>query len=144
MYEAEALVFGAPNYYGIINAVGHAFLERTFSLRRRERFPLAGKINAIVVPGSEEPGPVEKYILKMFRSNYMSQPVGVMRLFGLSQCYICGYGENCAAGAVVSRHGFIDQIRDYQLPMVSQNTYRRAEVIAHRLGEVVRNKKNYD
>jgi multimeric flavodoxin WrbA len=43
MYEAEALVFGAPNYYGIINAVGHAFLERTFSLRHRERLPLAGR-----------------------------------------------------------------------------------------------------
>jgi len=80
----------------------------------------------------------------MFRSNYMSQPVGVMRVPGLSQCYMCGYGENCADGAVVSRHGVIDQIRDYPLPVVSQDAYCRAEVIAHRLGEVVRNKKNYD
>jgi hypothetical protein len=73
----------------------------------------------------------------MFRSNYMSQPVGILRVSGLSQCYTCGYGENCAAGAVVSRHGFIDRIRDYHLPVVSQDAYRRAEVIAHRLGEVL-------
>mgnify|MGYP006296703729 CR=1 FL=1 len=147
MFKADAIVFGAPNYYGTINSLGHAFLERTFSLRHRERFPLAGKINAIVASGSEEPGPVEDYILQMFRSNYMSQPVGILRVSGLSQCYMCGYGENCAAGAVVSRHGFIDEIRDYHLPVVSPDTYRRAEVIAHRLGGVMRNKRrnlNFD
>lgn len=37
MYEADAVVFGAPNYYGSINSLGHAFLERTFSLRHTER-----------------------------------------------------------------------------------------------------------
>ncbi|MBN2336559.1 flavodoxin family protein, partial [Candidatus Bathyarchaeota archaeon] len=39
MMEADAVVFGAPDYYGYINGLGHAFLERTFSLRHRERFP---------------------------------------------------------------------------------------------------------
>ena len=42
MFEADAVVFGAPNYYGTINAHGHAFLERTFSLRHREAFPPCG------------------------------------------------------------------------------------------------------
>jgi multimeric flavodoxin WrbA len=27
VFEADALVFGAPIYYSTINAVGHAFLE---------------------------------------------------------------------------------------------------------------------
>lgn len=141
MLKADAIVFGAPNYYGSINALGHAFLERTFSLRHRERFPLSGKINAIVATGSEEPGPVEEYIRKIFRSNYMAEPIGVLRVSGVSQCYMCGYGEDCAAGAVVASHGFIDQIRDYHLPIVPQDAYRRAEIIGHRLGEILKNKR---
>jgi multimeric flavodoxin WrbA len=140
MYDADAVVFGAPNYYGSINSLGHAFLERTFSLRHRERFPLSGKLNAIVAVGSD-PSPVEAYVRKIFRSNYMAEPVGVVTARGLSQCYVCGYGEGCAAGSVVSTHGFLDEIKDYHLPSVEPEAYRRADVVAHRLGEVVRAKK---
>ena len=38
-----------------------------------------------------EPGSVEEYVLKMFRSNYMTEPVGIFRSTDLSQCYRCGY-----------------------------------------------------
>jgi multimeric flavodoxin WrbA len=138
MFEAEAVVFGAPNYYGVINALGHAFLERTFSLRHRERFKLAGKLNAIVTTGSDEDSSVEEFIRKVFRSNYMAEPVGALKVAGISQCYQCGYGEGCAAGSVVSRHGFLDEIHEGILPLVSSEAFRRADVIAHRLGEVVR------
>jgi multimeric flavodoxin WrbA len=136
MIEADAVVFGAPNYSGSINALGHAFLERTFSLKHKARV-LAGKINAIVSVGSGEPGPVEEFILRSFRSNYMAEPVGVLRVEGISQCYICGYGENCAAGGVVARHGFLDKIMDYHFPTVSPHAYHRAEIIARRLGDIV-------
>jgi multimeric flavodoxin WrbA len=138
MFEAEAIVFGAPNYYGTINALGHAFLERTFSLRHRERFRLAGKLNVIVTTGSEEDSQVEDVVRKVFRSNYMAEPVGALKAAGISQCYQCGYGEGCAAGSVVSRHGFLDEIRESILPRVNPETYRKADAIAHRLGEVVR------
>ena len=141
MYEADAVVFGAPNYYGSINSLGHAFLERTFSLRHRERFPLAGKLNAIVAVGSD-PSPVEAYVRKLFRSNHMAEPVGVVTARGLSQCYMCGYGENCAAGSVVNTHGFLDEIKDYHLPSVEPEAYRKADVVAHRLGEIVRAKNS--
>jgi multimeric flavodoxin WrbA len=30
--QADALVFGGANYYGTLNAIGHAFWERTFAL----------------------------------------------------------------------------------------------------------------
>ena len=65
MFKAEAVVFGAPDYYGVINALGHAFLERTFSLRHRETFPLSGKLNVIVTSGSPDINPVEEYIRKI-------------------------------------------------------------------------------
>ena len=68
----------------------------------------------------------------------MAEPVGILRVPGISQCYICGYGESCAAGGVVRTHGFLDKIRDYHLPRIPLDTYRQAEIIAHRLGEVVK------
>jgi len=44
MLVAEAIVFGAPNYYRTINALGHACLERTFCFRHREVFLRAGRV----------------------------------------------------------------------------------------------------
>jgi multimeric flavodoxin WrbA len=141
MFIADAIVFGAPNYYGSINALGHAFLERTFSLRHREVFPLSGKLNAIVASGSPESGPVEEFIRKIFRSNHMAEPTGVVNVPGISQCYQCGYGEQCSAGSVVNRHGFLDEIKEYHLPDLPPETYRRADIVSHKLGNMVRAKK---
>ena len=141
MYEAEAVVFGAPNYYGMINALGHAFLERTFSLRHRETFPLSGKLNAIITSGSPDTNPVEDFIRKIFKSNHMAEPAGVVNVPGISQCYHCGYGEQCAAGSVVARHGFLDEIKEYHLPDLPPETYRRADIVAHKLGNMIRVKR---
>ncbi len=141
MFDAEAVVFGAPNYYGLINAHGHAFLERTFSLRHRETFPLAGKLNAIVASGRVDDNPAEKYIRMIFNSNYMASPVGVVHVNGIPQCYTCGYGEKCAAGSVVSRHGFLDEIQSWMIPQIDASVYEKADIVAHRLGSVVRNNR---
>ena len=116
MFKADAVVFGAPDYFGVINGLGHSFLERTFSLRHREKFKLAGKLNVIVTTGSEDDSVVEDFVRKMFRSNYMAEPVGALKIAGVSQCYQCGFGEGCAAGSVVSRHGFLDEVRESILP----------------------------
>ena len=141
MFEADAIVFGAPNYYGTINAHGHAFLERTFSLRHKEAFPLAGKLNAIIASGRVEDNPAEKFIRQIFRSNYMAEPVGVVHVSGIAQCYTCGFGEKCAAGAVVSRHGFLDEIQPWMIPQIQPDVYKKADILAQRLGSVVRNNK---
>jgi hypothetical protein len=66
MLDSEAVVFGAPVYYGTINALGHAFLERLFSL--------VGKPSVIVTVGTEEPNAAEDYVRRIFRSNYMAEP----------------------------------------------------------------------
>jgi multimeric flavodoxin WrbA len=139
MLDADAVVFGAPLYYGTINALGHAFLERTFSLRHKARFPLTGKPNAILTVGTEEPNSAEDYIKAIFRSNYMASPIGILRARGIAQCYTCGYGEGCPAGAVVSRHGFLDEIKGYHIPRIPQETYQKATALARRLGLVVKN-----
>lgn len=116
MLEADAIVFGAPSYYGTINALGHACLERTYSFRHRERFLLAGKLGVAVDVGREaSERPVHRYIQSMFRSNMMAV-VGSARADGASQCYTCGYGEDCAVGNVVADHGYLERIEAHHLP----------------------------
>jgi multimeric flavodoxin WrbA len=141
MIEAEAVVFGAPVYYGAINSLGHAFLERTFSLRHRESFKLTGKPNVIVTAGTEQSNPAEDYIRTIFRTNYMTSPVGTLRVRGVSQCLTCGYGQSCAAGGVVGRFGYLDEIKDEHFSRIPEETYRRANIIAKRLGSIVRSNR---
>jgi len=58
-YQAEAIVFGAPNYWDHVNAKGHAFWERVcFSGRHNSLFPLEGKMGVIATvasTGNSEP-----------------------------------------------------------------------------------------
>jgi len=116
MLAAEAIVFGAPNYYGSINALAHACLERTFCFRHREVFSLAGKLGvAVAVDGPAENSPVLEFIRRMMTSNLMPV-VGTVYVAGYSQCYTCGFGEDCAAGGVVRRHGFLERIEEMHLP----------------------------
>jgi multimeric flavodoxin WrbA len=134
MLEAEALVFGAPTYYGMINALGHACLERTFCFRHREVFSLAGKLGvAIGVGGSGDSSPVIEHVRRMMTSNLMAV-AGTLQVDGFSQCYTCGYGQDCAVGGVVGRHGFLDSIETEHLPprLAQQET---AVIGAHKLGK---------
>jgi multimeric flavodoxin WrbA len=44
MLKAEAIIFGAPDYYDTLNALAHACLERTYCFRHLEKYKLAGKL----------------------------------------------------------------------------------------------------
>ncbi len=99
-----------------VNALGHACLERTYSFRHRERFLLAGKLGVAVDVGREtDERLVRRHIESMFRSNMMAV-VGSTRADGASQCYTCGYGEDCAVGNVVANHGYLERIEPHHLP----------------------------
>ncbi|AFM42821.1 multimeric flavodoxin WrbA [Desulfosporosinus acidiphilus SJ4] len=117
MLKAEAIVFGAPNYYGTINALGHACLERTFCFRHRDVFSLKDKLGLVVsAEYSRETGnSVQTFIAKMMQSNKL-EIVGSVVAHGYSQCYTCGYGENCSVGNVVKDHGFLDEIKSEHCP----------------------------
>ena len=117
MLAADAVVFGAPTYYGMINALGHACLERTFCFRHREVFSLAGKLGVAVGVGrgAEDSSPTIEYICRMMTSNLMAV-VGTVQAEGYSQCYTCGYGHECAVGGVVRTHGFLERIDTSRCP----------------------------
>jgi len=145
MLKADAIVFGAPNYYNNLNALAHACLERTFCFRHRETFKLAGKLGiAIGVDDSKEDPLITELLTKYMKSNHMAI-VDEIQLKGYSQCYTCGYGENCAAGNVVNDHGFIDEIQKWHLPQDFSEQNRRIYEL-HKagkiLGSILRNQKN--
>ncbi|WP_366924224.1 flavodoxin family protein [Metallumcola ferriviriculae] len=117
MLKADAIVFGAPNYYGTINALGHACLERTFCFRHREAFNLAGKLGIAVSTsyGREKEDPVH-LIIKNFMIANMMPVIDTVSAQGYSQCYTCGYGHDCGVGSVVKKHGFIEKIEEKHYP----------------------------
>lgn len=141
MLAADAIVFGAPNYYGTMNALGHACLERTFCFRHRETFALAGKLGvAVAVDGHRDGSPVLELIRTIMASNLMPI-VGTVHAQGESQCYDCGFGEDCAVGSVVAKHGFLDCIKDDHrpLPFAQQEAaVHQANKVGKTLGSILR------
>ncbi len=102
-YQAEAIVFGAPNYWGHMNAKGHAFWERVcFSGRHNSVFPLEGKLGIIAaVAGTGDGKPVIKDIETYFDDARM-HIVDEISVQGEYACFTCGHGNYCPVG------GFID------------------------------------
>lgn len=154
LLTADAIVFGAPSYYGAINALGHACLERTFCFRHREVFSLAGKLGvAVGVDGAARSTPSEleaqrnspaiKMIRMFMESNHMAV-VDWVYGSGYSQCYSCGFGEGCAVGSVVRRHGYLQKISPEICPprLTGQADARqRAELVGKTLGSILRAKR---
>lgn len=100
--EADALVIGSPNYFGGINALTHAFLERFYQFRHREAMTVAGKIAVAVGVGGGLAEPAAKDMERFFEANEI-ELLGSVTAQGVAGCFTCGYGENCMVGAI---HGF--------------------------------------
>lgn len=117
MLMADAIVFGAPNYGGCINALGHACLERTFCFSHRGAFSLSGKLGIAVSTSYSGQGNdlVNMIIKKAMVFNKMSV-IGSVSAHGYAQCYTCGFGHNCNVGHVVKKHGPLDKIEKKHLP----------------------------
>jgi multimeric flavodoxin WrbA len=143
MLAAEAIVFGAPTYYGTINSLAHACLERTFCFRHCEVFGLAGKLGVAVGVGGrgpDEPSPAIETIRRMMNAKLMAV-VGEVRVDGYAQCYTCGFGHDRAVGGVVGRHGFLECIEEEHLPprlAQQEDASFRAYKVGKTLGSILR------
>ncbi len=142
MKQADAIVFGAPNYFGRINALGHACWERTFCFRHREIFDLAGKLGVSVSVEFEGANSILPEIEHYMKWNYIV-PVASVSACGHGQCYTCGYGHDCAVGKVVRDHGFLNEISPAQFPphfneqtLPKMEAYRAGKI----LGSILRNR----
>lgn len=146
MLEADAIVFGAPDYYGTINALGHACLERTFSFRHRERFLLAGKLGVSIQVDGRSGSTVRSFIEMLMGSNKMAV-VGSLGAAGFSQCYTCSYGGQCAIGNVVAKHGFLDKIEESHLPprfCAQEEARQKARMTGRILGSMLRARRGQE
>lgn len=141
MLAADAIIFGAPNYYGTLNALTHACLEGTFCFRHREAFSLTGKLGvAVAVDSRRDDSPVLAFIRRMMGSNLMPV-VGTVQADGTSQCHDCGFGEDCAVGSVVAKDGLLDCIIDEHRPprfAEQEEAVQQATKVGKTLGSILR------
>lgn len=141
--EADALVFGGANYYGMLNAIGHAFWERTFALRHREVFPFAGKLAiAAGLNRDKEKQQATAFIEQMMHSNKMAV-IATFTDSGHQQCYDCGYGHDCVVGNVYSQMGLTtgEEAQKKRPQEYSQEAKKEARAIGKLLGSILKARK---
>jgi multimeric flavodoxin WrbA len=118
MAAADAIIFGAPNYYGMINALGHACWERTFCFRHRNTFTLKDKIavsvSTVRSPAASDP---VKHAIQYFMNSNKMNIVAHVTVEGHDQCYTCGFGHDCEAGNVFRKFGILPCISPEQMPL---------------------------
>ncbi len=116
---AEAYVIGAPNYYSMMNAATHAFLERWFQFRHQEGDLLWGKLAvAVGVGGTVGHFPADE-IEKFLTYNFI-ETVAKVSGQGAASCFSCGYGESCKVGIPYFLHGEGVKITPDIIPDVSK------------------------
>jgi len=127
MLESDAVVVGAPNYYGGANALTRALLERTYSFRHRDAMKLAGKPYVTVGTGN-----APEDMKRFFNASAMNH-VGSVAAQGVQGCFTCGFGETCKVGAVHAMFGEGYKITEESMPTLE----KQPEVImkAHDLGK---------
>ncbi len=119
LVEADAYVIGAPNYFGMLNAMTHSFLERWYQFRHREGKMLSGKLGVAVGVGGGMPEEPAKNIQTFFQYNQI-ECVGTVCAQGPASCFVCGYGEDCAVGAVHMFYGAGTKITDDMIPSLAK------------------------
>ena len=141
--QADALVFGGPNYYGMLNAIGHAFWERTFALRHREVFPFAGKLGiAVGLNRDKDKQEATAFIEKMMLSNKMAV-IATFTDSGHQQCYDCGYGHDCTVGNVYAHMGLTTaELAEENRPVeYGCEAQKEAKAIGKMLGSILAARK---
>lgn len=138
--EADALVFGGGNYYGMLNAIGHAFWERTFALRHRELFPFAGKLGiAVGLNRNSDKRESTAFIEKMMLSNKMAV-IATFTDSGHQQCYDCDYGHDCVVGNVFPHLGLTNAEKNRPTEY-SCEAKKEAKAIGKMLGSILNGRK---
>jgi multimeric flavodoxin WrbA len=155
--KADAIVVGAANYFGRLNALSHSFLERFYCFRHDKDghggMRLSGKLGAIASVGGggewEMPGRDSKMYeiagedVKGFFDYNEIELVGVVEAQGAVPCFSCGYGEICKVSGVKAFFGQDAKITPEIIPCLE----KQPEVIdkAKSLGKTLRERltKNY-
>ncbi len=118
LLQADALVFGAPNYYNCLNSLSHCFWERCFCFRHSAKFELADKPTVLLATGysaAVSDNPVLNQLSYFTASNKLNV-ISTLTVNGVSQCYDCKPGKECVVGNVVKDHGVVSEITEEMRP----------------------------
>jgi len=134
--EADAYVVGAANYYSMLNAKAHCFLERFYQFRHQEGKGAAGKLGVAVGVGGSGGDPVVENI-KTFLEYNQIECVGSVAAQGAASCFVCGYGETCKVGAIHMFFGPGTKITPDLVPDLSKqpDKIEEARAMGKKLGE---------
>lgn len=113
--EADAYVFGAANYFNLLNGLMHCFLERFYQFRHREGAAVTGKLAVAVGVGGGMPDVPAKCIETFCQYNKIEM-VGHVSATGPASCFTCGFGETCKVGAIQMFFGEGTKITDDIIP----------------------------
>lgn len=108
--EADILVIGGSNLFGMINGLSHNFLERFYQFYHRDKSPIAGKLGVAVGIGGFNGQPVTDAISKFF-SVAGVESIGTITTKGAVPCFDCGLGDECKISNVkdcLDKNGEID------------------------------------
>lgn len=122
LVEADALVVGAPNYFAVLNGLGHCFLERFYQFRHREGKALVGKLGVAVGVGGGDPKAPAANIKSFFQYNQI-ECVGEITAQGPASCFVCGHGETCKVGAIHMFFGPGTKITDEIVPSLDKQLH---------------------
>ena len=102
---ADAIVLGSPDFFNGMNSLMAMFLERLWSFRHN-RFPLEGKLYAVVSSGGFQVPERTVDTVKRRMNAYRASFVGsVQYLSGNAPCHTCGYGLECTVGSLYNVYG---------------------------------------
>lgn len=131
LLQAEALVIGAPNYYGGINSLAHAFLERFYAFRHMG-LKIKGKKVILAAVGCVYPEQAQEALTKFAKFNEL-EIVGTVTCKGTLSCLICGNGEICPVSGAKMMYGKDVKITPEMAPHWKDRVDVQAE--AQRLGK---------
>ncbi|MCF6149787.1 MAG: flavodoxin family protein [Candidatus Kuenenia sp.] len=149
--NADAIVVGAPNYFGRLNALTHAFLERWYCFRHdatgKGGMRLSGKLGAVASVGGggewQMPGRENRMYeiagddVKGFFAYNEIEIVGAVNVQGAVPCFTCGYGELCRVSGARMFFGNDVKITEDIIPCLEKqpDVLQQARVLGKALGE---------
>jgi multimeric flavodoxin WrbA len=120
--SADAYVIGAPNYFSMLNAQTHCFLERWYQFRHNNPKLTTGKLGVAVGVGGGMPQPVADNLKDFFKYNQV-ECIAEVTAQGPACCFECGYGEDCEVGAIHMFFGPGTKITEEMIPSLDKQPY---------------------
>jgi len=136
LLEADGFVFGAANFFMMLNGLTHCFLERFYQFRHRDGMLLAGKPAVIVGVGGGMPEEPVKNLDALLQYNHIDT-IDSVTAQGAACCFTCGYGETCAVGAIHMFFGPGTKITDDIIPALEKQpeAMENARIAGQRLSD---------